>query len=94
MKDNQTKEMWVYAESLNGEIAAVSLELCCQIRKLCDTAEKNLAAVYIGQLDESSREQLANTGLDRIINVTTNAPALSTEALSGIFARLCREFNP
>lgn len=36
MAKSEYKDMWVYIELNNGTVYPVGLELCCEVRKLCD----------------------------------------------------------
>ena len=38
MNKNEYRDMWVYIEHEGGKVLPVSLELCCEARKLCDAA--------------------------------------------------------
>ena len=42
------KDMWVFIEHDGREISPVSLELLCEVRKLCDRSGDRLAAVLAG----------------------------------------------
>ena len=49
------RDMWVYIEQEAGQTLPVSLELCCEARKLCDAAGEKLVAVVVGSLPEEKR---------------------------------------
>lgn len=48
MDKKNYKDMWVYIEHSGGEVHPVSLELCCELRKLCDLSGDRLVAVAAG----------------------------------------------
>lgn len=95
MEKSSFKDMWVHIE-LNGEqIAQVSLELCCEVRKLCDASGDGLTAVAAGALSDSELEKLRACGVDRLILVSGSGyDRYSTEAYSDMYVRLCRKYMP
>ena len=94
MSSKKSKDMWVYIEQCEGEVLPVSLELCCEVRKLCNEAGEKLAAVYIGELSEAERTKIEECGVDKMIHVTADCEQLSCDALSAIFTALCKKHLP
>lgn len=89
------RDMWVHVEQENGRILPVSLELCCEIRKLCDISGDALVAVVPGGADESELIKLKNCGVDRLILVSgTGYERYNTEAFSDLYVQLCGKYNP
>ena len=70
MDKNNYRDMWVHVEHDGKAIAPVALELCCEVRKLCDLSGDALVAVVPGTLPESELEKLEECGVDRIILVS------------------------
>ena len=56
MEKSAYKNMWVYIEHDKKTVAPVSLELCCEARKLCDVTGEKLVAVILGELPEEDAE--------------------------------------
>ena len=52
MNKSDYKGMWVYIEHDHGIIHPVSLELCSEVRKLCDASGDAFTAVIIGNLPQ------------------------------------------
>ena len=50
MQKSDYRNMWVYIEHDGVTAAPVGLELCCEVRHLCDTTGDRLYAVIIGSL--------------------------------------------
>lgn len=50
---NEYKDMWVFIQHDGAEVHPVSLELCCEVRKLADAAGEKLAAVIVGELSRA-----------------------------------------
>ena len=53
MNKSDYKDMWVYIEHDGKKVADVGLELCCEVRKLCDLTGDRLMAVIIGKLPQA-----------------------------------------
>lgn len=51
------RDMWVYIEHDGNAVHSVSLELCCEVRKLCDKSEDGLVAVIAGALPDGELEK-------------------------------------
>ena len=58
MDKKNYKDMWVHVEHDGKTVAPVALELCCEIRKLCDQSGDALVAVVPGALPEAELEKL------------------------------------
>lgn len=95
MDKNEYKDMWVHVEHEDGEIASVSLELCCEVRKLCDKSGDKLVAVVAGELPESEYDKLKTCGVDKLILVSgTGYERYNTEAYSNLYVQLCKKYKP
>ena len=64
MNKQDYRDMWVSVEHENGAVAPVSLELCCEARKLADAAGELLCAVVVGSLPETELAKLRDCGID------------------------------
>ena len=95
MDKNNYRDMWVHVEHDGKAIAPVALELCCEVRKLCDLSGDALVAVVPGTLPESELEKLEECGVDRIILVSgTGYERYNTEAYSNLYTVLSRKYQP
>lgn len=89
------KDMWVHIETNDGKIHPVGLELCCEVRKLCDLSGDRLVAVIAGDIPESETEKIKNCGVDGLILVRgTGYERYNTEAYTNLYAELCRKYRP
>lgn len=89
------KNMWVHIEHTDGVVHPVSLELCCEIRKLCDRSGDKLIAVVPGAISESEREKIMECGVDGFIMVTgTGYERYNTEAYANLYTVLCEKYKP
>lgn len=89
------KNMWVHIEHTDGKVHPVSLELCCEARKLCDLSGDKLIAVIAGSLPESEREKIAECGADGFILVSgTGYERYNTEAYTNLYTVLCEKYKP
>lgn len=92
---NEYKDMWVFIEHDGKTVHSVSLELCCETRKLCDTAGEKLAAVVVGQLPEEELEKVLGCGVDKLIRISgTGYDYFNTDAYTELFTKLCRKYEP
>ena len=81
MDKNNFKDMWVYVEHDGKNVHPVALELCCEVRKLCDKSGDRLVAVVAGQLPQTEIEKLEACGVDGLILVSgTGYERYNTEA--------------
>ena len=69
MEKSAYKNMWVYIEHDKKTVAPVSLELCCEARKLCDVTGEKLVAVILGELPEEEVAKIRGCAVDEIILV-------------------------
>jgi len=87
--------MWVYIEHDGKTVAPVALELCCEVRKLCDVTGDKLIAVVIGDCPESEMEKVCGCGIDGIIRVSgTGYKYFNTDAYSNAFTVLSKKYMP
>ena len=70
MRKSDYKNMWVYIEHDGKTAAPVSLELCCELRRLCDTTGDKLYAVLLGPLPEEEIGRITDCAVDGIIEVS------------------------
>ncbi len=95
MDKREYKDMWVGIEHEQGKVEEVSLELCCQIRKLADAAGENLAAVVAGELPELQIARILDCGIDKLIVVRgTGYEQFSADAYTELYTVLCRKYRP
>ena len=73
MDKKNYKDMWVHVELEEGRIAPVSLELCCEIRKLCDKAGDALEAVVAGEVAKAELDKLKDCGVDKLSKIYSNS---------------------
>ena len=95
MDKKNYKNMWVHIEHNNGEVHAVSLELCCEMRKICDLSGDKLIAVIAGNVPESEIEKIKECGVDGFIMVSgTGYERYNTEAYTNLYTVLCEKYKP
>ena len=95
MKKSEYKDIWVYIEHDGKKAQSVSLELCCEARKLCDASGEMLVAVIVGKLSEEEREKVVSCGVDRLLCVCgTGFESFSVDAYTELFTVLCRKYKP
>ena len=95
MNKNDYRDMWVFIEQDAGHILPVSLELCCEIRKIADAAGEKLVAVVVGELPAGENEKLLETGVDVILRVSgTGYDYFNVDAYANLFTVLCRKYLP
>ena len=95
MNKNEYKDMWVYVEHDGKAVHPVALELCCEVRKLCDMSGDRLVAVVAGELPESELDKVKDCGADGIIRVHGSGyERYNTEAYTNLFAQLCLKYKP
>lgn len=89
------RDMWVHIEYRDGQVEPVSLELCCEARKLCDRSGDRLIAVLIGELPEQERERIRACGADGMICVSdADYPRYSTQGYTALYTALCQKYRP
>ena len=95
MKKSDYKNMWVYIEHDGKTAAPVGLELCCELRKLCDKTGDKLYAVILDELPETEIEKVLDCGVDGVIRVRgTGYEYFNTDAWAKAFTVLSRKYNP
>lgn len=95
MDKKNFKNMWVYIEHDGKSVHPVALELCCEVRRLCDESGDKLIAVIAGTLPESEIDKVKDCGADGVIYVSgTGYDRYNTEAYTNLFTVLCRKYNP
>ncbi|MBO6041439.1 MAG: electron transfer flavoprotein subunit alpha, partial [Oscillospiraceae bacterium] len=70
MDKKNFKDMWVHVEHDGKMVHSVSLELCCEIRKLCDQSGDALVAVVPGEVPEAEQQKLKACGVDKLLLVS------------------------
>lgn len=89
------KDMWVFIQHDGKAVEPVSLELCCETRKLCDAAGESLVAVMVNGLPEEELNKVLECGVDKIIRVSgTGYDSLNVDAYTNLFTVLCRKYEP
>lgn len=95
MNKDAYKDMWVHVEHDGKTIHPVSLELCCQVRKLCDQSGDGLVAVVPGELEQEQLDKLSDCGIDKLILVSGQGyDRYSTQAYSNLYVELCEKYRP
>ena len=95
MDKKNFKDMWVYIEHDGKTVNPVGLELCCEIRKLCDQSGDKLVGVVAGALPEAELEKVKECGVDKLILVSgTGYERYNTEAYTNLFVELSKKYLP
>lgn len=95
MDKRNYRDMWVYIEINEGKIHHVGLELCSEVRRLCDQSGERLIAVVAGEVSEDELDKVRDSGVDGIIRVTgTGYERYNTEAYTNLFTELCFKYRP
>ena len=95
MQKSDYKNMWVYIEHDGQTAAPVGLELCCELRKLCDVTGDRLFAVILDRLPESEIDRVRDCGVDGVIQVHgTGYEYFNADAWANAFTVLSRKYNP
>lgn len=95
LSKNDFKDMWVYIEHDGAKVHPVSLELCCEARKLCDASGDRLCAVVVGELDGDALQKVLGCGTDKLLRVRgTGYDYFNVDAYAELFTRLCRKYKP
>lgn len=95
MDKHTYKNMWVHVERDGKEVHPVALELCCEVRKLCDKSGDKLIAVIPGDLPEAPIEKVKECGVDGLILVSgTGYERYNTEAYTNLYTTLCQKYKP
>lgn len=89
------KDMWVFIQHDGKTVEPVSLELCCETRKLCDAAGESLVAVIVNELPEAELNKVLDCGVDKLLRVSgTGYDFLNIDAYANLFTLLCRKYEP
>ena len=95
MQKSDYKNMWVYIEHDEKNAAPVGLELCCELRRLCNETGDKLYAVILGDLPVEEVNKVKECGIDGIIQVSgTGYDYFNTDAYANAFTVLSRKYNP
>lgn len=95
MDKKNFKDMWVYIEHDGEQVHPVALELCCEVRKLCDRSGDKLVAVVVGKISETEIDKVRDCGIDSLIRVSgTGYERYNTESYTNLFTELCRKYSP
>ena len=95
MQKSDYKNMWVYIEHDGKTAAPVGLELCCELRRLCNETGDKLYAVILGDLPVEEVNKVKECGIDGIIQVSgTGYDYFNTDAYANAFTVLSRKYNP
>jgi len=95
MAKQEYKDFWVHVEHDGYVIHPVTLELCCEARKLCDQSGDRLVAVLAGQLPDAQLEILRTCGIDGLIQVEgTGYERYNTESYTNLYTVLCQKYRP
>ena len=95
MDKTNFKDMWVHVEHDGKTVNPVSLELCCETRKLADASGEALVAVVVGALPEAEMEKVLGCGVDKVIHVSgTGYDYFNVDAYTNLFTVLCRKYLP
>ncbi len=89
------KDVWVFAEHKDGEIASVVTELLGKGRELADIIENNLVAVIMGKDVKSMAQELIGYGADKVICVENPALEHFTDlAYANAFTTIADKYKP
>ena len=89
------KNMWVYIEHDGTRVHPVGLELCCEVRKLCDVSGDRLVAVVLGGCPESELDKVKDCGIDGMILVNGSGyEYYNTDAYTNAFTVLSQKYRP
>ena len=70
MKKTDYQDMWVAIEHDGKTILPVSLELCSEVRKLCNASGDKLAAVIVNDLPQEELDKILDAGVEKLIFVS------------------------
>ena len=95
MQKSDYKNMWAYIEHDGKTAAPVGLELCCELRRLCNETGDKLYAVILGDLPAEEVSKVKECGIDGIIQVNgTGYEYFNTDAYANAFTVLSKKYNP
>ena len=89
------KNIWVHIEHDGKRVHSVSLELCCEARKICDVSGDKLIAVVPGVLPRVELDKVAECGVDGFLMVSgAGYERYNTEAYTNLYTILCQKYKP
>jgi electron transfer flavoprotein alpha subunit len=89
------KDVWVFAEQIDGKVQSVTYELLGEGRKLADTLGMHLCAVLMGFNVKSTAQELIHRGADKVYVVDNPELAyFQDERYSAILVDLARKYQP
>jgi electron transfer flavoprotein alpha subunit/NAD-dependent dihydropyrimidine dehydrogenase PreA subunit len=89
------KGVWVFAEQREGKIMPVTYELLGEGRRLADTINTDLSAVFMGEKTAGIAEELIAYGADKVyIAGSSLLSVYRNEFYTRIFTRLITEHKP
>lgn len=71
--DNRRQSVWVVAETFQGGLRRVTLEMLGKARELTGATKSEVAAVLLGEPQESLIDELAAQGADRVLTLDNSA---------------------
>lgn len=95
MEKQDYKNIWVHMEHDGKQVHPVSLEMCCEARKLCDASGEKLIAVVPGALSQTELDKVAECGVDGFLMVSgAGYERYNTEAYTNLYTVLCEKYKP
>ena len=87
--------MWVAIEHDGRTILPVSLELCSEVRKLCNASGDKLAAVIVNDLPQEELDKILDAGVEKLIFVSGEGyETFSVDVYTHLYTVLCRKYMP
>ena len=88
--DSRKKSIWVVAETFQGGLRRVTLEMLGKARQLTSFTESEVAAVLVGPPQASFKQELAAHGADRImvLDTTTLGPVYGIRVAHALAAEI------
>ncbi len=89
------KDVWVFAEQMDGHIESITYELLGEGRKLADSLKMNLCAVFLGSNIKGKADELVKRGADKVYLV--DKPELAyfcDEPYAAIIIDLVKKHKP
>ena len=71
--DNRSQSIWVVAETVQGGLRRVTLEMLGKARELTATTKSEVVAVLLGKPQEGLINELATQGADRVLTLDNSA---------------------
>ncbi len=93
--DSRNQSIWVVAETFQGGLRRVTLEMLGKARELTATTKSEVAAVLLGKSDEEFIAELAAQGADRVLTLdnTSLGPVYSV-AVAHALAQAIQDSQP